>query len=143
MPIILLLHSNVESSIYYKKTKILIFNGLKGTFGKPYHEEFYGDYNVSHDGNNIIIVYTVSDSIKLGVDLIYLYRRSIDINNYKTHLTTSEFEYIGYNPDSKLSFYLIWGIKEAYTKMLGRGIGQEYLFFMFIMYIKSFYYLKN
>ncbi|TIA71416.1 hypothetical protein E3P91_02606 [Wallemia ichthyophaga] len=92
------------------------------------------DYNVSHDGDYVLIGYTLSHNSRIGVDVtrLALPRNTTHEEFYQafeTQMHSSESINLRAMPDhtSKLSRLLsLWTLKEAYTKALGFGLGFDF-----------------
>ncbi|CAM9579998.1 unnamed protein product [Ascophyllum nodosum] len=91
------------------------------------------NFNVSHHGKFVAIA---SEPVCLcGVDIVDTERRSNErgpaddyFRYFTQHFTDSEWGAIkrGVNDESKLRrFYLNWGLKEAYVKAVGQGLGYD------------------
>ncbi|TIB69252.1 4'-phosphopantetheinyl transferase [Wallemia mellicola] len=92
------------------------------------------DYNVSHDGDYVLIGYTCSPNSRIGVDItrLALPRNTTHEEFYEafeTQMHKSESVNLNAMPDheSKLRRLLsLWTLKEAYTKALGFGLGFDF-----------------
>ena len=89
-----------------------------GKSGKPYVENVKVEFSISHSGN--IAVCAISDK-PVGVDVEFI--RDVNVNVAKRLFTLDEQNYVFEKwALSKQRFFEIWTRKEAYVKMLGRGI---------------------
>ena len=82
-----------------------------GEYGKPFYKEL--QYNVAHDQDYIIIVY--SNGGPIGVDLMK--RKHVNIYNYGNCFTARE----KYNLTTE-NFIVYWCVKEALVKAIGIGL---------------------
>ena len=80
-------------------------------FGKPCYKDLV--YNVSHDSDLVIIVY--SDKGFIGVDIMK--QKSVNIYQFMDHF--SRREKLDLNKDN---FFYYWCAKEAFAKALGVGL---------------------
>jgi len=89
--------------------------------GKPFFPGIA--FNVSHDNRWVVIVAQkdLEDSCKLGVDVCNL--TDVQISDFDDYLTRKEVEWID---NKKNRFYMIWALKEAYTKGIGDGLGFDF-----------------
>lgn len=92
-------------------------------FGKPFIvglKDFHYNYSHSRDW----LACAISDQ-PVGIDIEML--REISIGLAKRYFTDKEYSYITSAPaESQLQrFYQLWGMKEAYVKMLGQGLRIE------------------
>ncbi|CAL1702316.1 unnamed protein product [Somion occarium] len=114
--------------------------------GKPYvtlesHQPL--GFNLTHDNGLIAMVYSTGEDLfldapayRLGVDVMRLrlpHRQSLPefIEIFSEQLTPLEQRMLQPSPqveDSEVirRFYLIWTLKEAYTKALGLGLGFDF-----------------
>lgn len=93
------------------------------------------DYNLSHDGDWVIMAFTQEPGIRVGADVMEVVLPPYE-DNSKTFahtmslaLTHREQEYIlsGSTEEEVLSrLFDAWTYKEAYTKSLGRGLGFDF-----------------
>ena len=124
----------------YKMIKVLIpdktnYKDIKLSrtkYNKPYLIDYPAiQFNISHDGNYVILIATSNHHIKyIGCDIMY-----IDVNkneNFFKHMsycfTDLEWKLI-YSYNDKIlqykEFYKLWTMKESYLKAIGIGIGYE------------------
>ncbi len=82
-------------------------------FGKPFYKNLV--YNVSHDSDLVIIVY--SDSGSIGVDIMKYATKKININHFTDYFSAREQLELTTN-----NFISYWCAKEAFVKALGIGI---------------------
>ena len=80
-------------------------------FGKPYYNELV--YNISHDAELVIIVYTETGSV--GVDIMKC--KHVNIYQYGDFFTNREKWDL-----TQDNFLLYWCAKEAFLKALGLGL---------------------
>lgn len=86
--------------------------------GKPYIENVKVEFSISHSGN--IAVCAISDA-PVGIDIERI--RDVNISLAKKHFAPDEQKYVFEKWSlSKQRFFEIWTRKEAYAKMLGKGI---------------------
>ena len=89
-----------------------------GKSGKPYVENVRVEFSISHSGN--IAVCALSDK-PVGIDVEHL--RDVNMNVAKRLFTPDEQNYVFEKwALAKQRFLEIWTRKEAYVKMLGKGI---------------------
>ncbi|MGN1303862.1 MAG: 4'-phosphopantetheinyl transferase family protein [Oscillospiraceae bacterium] len=94
----------------------LIFD--KGEFGKPYIVGFGGyDFSVSHSGQAIAFAGGFS---AVGADIELIKRRRNGAS--QRFFAENEVRYIEQSANSDEAFFEIWTKKEAYSKMLGKGL---------------------
>lgn len=100
--------SNILNSI-----NITNFEIVYNEYNKPYlkNNEIY--FSISHSKNLVAIV--ISDK-EVGIDLEYLTYKKNALNKA---YTDSEKNLVG---NDKFMFTKIWVMKEAYVKMLGKGL---------------------
>ena len=94
------------------------------TNNKPYILDFGYQFNITHSKNIVAVV--ISDSV-IGVDCEYIdkNRELIAIDYLFTEKEMLEFNCLG--DDSKVEyFYKKWVEKEAYFKMIGKGLTKEF-----------------
>lgn len=85
-------------------------------YGKPYVDEFY--FNITHSHDYAVVV---SSDRKVGVDIEKI--REVDIHIIHYFCTDMEKKYILDSTNRYQSLFEIFGLKEAYFKMKGTGIG--------------------
>ncbi len=89
-----------------------------GEKGKPYLENINVEFSISHSGD--IAICAISDK-PVGIDIEKI--RDVNINAVKKLYTPDEQDYVMEKwALSKQRFFEIWTRKEAYVKMLGKGI---------------------
>ncbi len=89
-----------------------------GENGKPYIENVDVCFSISHSSD--IAVCAISDK-PVGIDIERI--RGINTDIAKKHFTTDEQEYVFEKKCfSKQRFFEIWTRKEAYAKMIGKGV---------------------
>lgn len=89
-----------------------------GKNGKPYVENVKIQFSVSHSGN--IAVCALSDK-QVGIDVEQI--RDANVNVARRMFTTDEQTYVFEKWNMvKQRFFEIWTRKEAYVKMLGKGV---------------------
>ncbi|MGN0600282.1 MAG: 4'-phosphopantetheinyl transferase family protein [Oscillospiraceae bacterium] len=94
----------------------LIFD--KGEFGKPYIVGSGGyDFSVSHSGQAIAFAGGFS---AVGADIELIKRRRNGAS--QRFFSENEVRYIEQSANSDNAFFEIWTKKEAYSKMLGKGL---------------------
>ena len=97
-----------------KKAGIDVLNIKYSSHGKPYFEGNPLYFSVSHKGTKSVCV---SYNKPIGIDIETI--KPFNKNTAKRICTDSELEFIGNN---EKHFATIWAIKEAYSKLDGRGI---------------------
>lgn len=86
--------------------------------GKPYAEGLSVNFSISHSGT--IALCAVSDK-PVGVDIERI--RDVDLSVAKKHFAPDEQDYVFEKLSlSRQRFFEVWTRKEAYVKMLGKGI---------------------
>ena len=86
--------------------------------GKPYIENIDIEFSISHSGT--IAVCAISDK-PVGIDIEQI--RDVNINLVKKLFTPDEQNYVLEKWSlSKQRFFEVWTRKEAYVKMLGKGV---------------------
>ena len=86
--------------------------------GKPYIEGIDVNFSISHSGT--IALCAIADA-PVGVDIEKI--RDVDLSIAKKHFALDEQDYVFEKLSlSKQRFFEIWTRKEAYVKMLGKGI---------------------
>ena len=86
--------------------------------GKPYIEGLDVNFSISHSGT--IALCAIADS-PVGVDIEKI--REVDLSVAKKHFAPDEHDYVLEKLSlSRQRFFEIWTRKEAYVKMLGKGI---------------------
>ena len=89
-----------------------------GKNGKPYVENVKVEFSVSHSGN--IAVCALSDK-PVGIDIENI--REANVNVARRLFTQDEQNYVFEKwPLVKQRFFEVWTRKEAYVKMLGKGV---------------------
>jgi 4'-phosphopantetheinyl transferase len=87
-------------------------------FNKPYFEDHFLHFNVSHSGD--IVVFAHSEEQELGVDIELM--ADIEVADFKEQMTANEWNYILQSPDRKAAFFSYWAKKEAVIKAYGSGL---------------------
>ena len=85
-----------------------------GEYGKPFYKEL--EYNVAHDQDYIIIVYSLTGPI--GVDIMK--QKHVNIHNFRDCFTTMERYHM-----TNDNFLVYWCAKEAFMKAIGVGLRVE------------------
>ena len=89
-----------------------------GKSGKPYVENVKVEFSISHSGD--IAVCAISDK-PVGIDIERI--KDVNINAAKRLFTPDEQSYVFEKWSlAKQRFFEVWTRKEAYVKMLGKGI---------------------
>ncbi len=84
---------------------------------RPYFDN-YIDFNISHSGEYVICVISLTN--KIGVDVEEI--QDISIEDFENNFSSKEWEDI-MNANNKLySFYTYWTKKEAFLKAIGMGL---------------------
>ena len=105
------------------------FEILRSKYNKPYLSTNNLDiknwnFNVSHDGDYVVIGSHISNLI--GIDIININKKNMDKNFelLKNKLNNNELNnLIKFNNDDKyFLFLLIWSLKESYIKAIGKGL---------------------
>lgn len=86
--------------------------------GKPHIEGIDVNFSISHSGT--IALCAIADS-PVGIDIEKI--RDMDLSVAKKHFAPDEQDYVFEKMSlSRQRFFEVWTRKEAYVKMLGRGI---------------------
>ncbi len=110
-----LVKNAISQKINKKKSEIHL--SLRNN-GKPYIENIDIEFSISHSGN--VVLCAISDK-PVGIDIEK--RRDININIAKRLFTVEEQKYIFCNNDFlNERFFELWTRKEAYAKMIGKGV---------------------
>lgn len=89
-----------------------------GKYGKPFITGFEGyDFSVSHSGGAIAFAGGFS---AVGVDIEQIRPRKTRLSG--RFLASGEFRFIKAHDDLDETFFEVWTKKEAYSKMLGKGL---------------------
>ncbi|MEM6685369.1 MAG: 4'-phosphopantetheinyl transferase superfamily protein [Bacteroidota bacterium] len=91
---------------------------LFNEYNKPYFEGKEINFNISHSGE--IVVCAISETDTIGVDIEII--NEININDFKSQMTTSEWNSVVYATDQQVAFYNYWTQKEAVVKTHGKGL---------------------
>lgn len=75
------------------------------------------DFNISHSGG--FVVCALGKDIRLGIDIEE--NKTVNINNFRSMLTTKQWHEINCSENPSLEFYKYWTIKESVIKADGRG----------------------
>ena len=91
----------------------------KNEFGKPFiiGENGY-DFSVSHSGK--AVAFAGADPARVGVDVERIRRRKSGIS--ERFFAENEIKFIEKSETPDEAFFEIWTRKEAYSKMLGKGL---------------------
>lgn len=95
----------------------------KGEFGKPFIVGKNGfDFSVSHSGQAVAFAGGASPVLgaRVGVDIERIRRRKTGVS--ERFFTENEIKFIEKSKNSDEAFFEIWTKKEAYSKMLGKGL---------------------
>lgn len=86
--------------------------------GKPYTDNAPVHFSISHSKN--IAVCAISDR-PVGIDIEYI--RDVNLNIAKRQFAPDELRYVFEKWDlSKRRFFEVWTRKEAYVKLIGKGV---------------------
>lgn len=86
--------------------------------GKPYTESAPVHFSISHSKN--IAVCAISDK-PVGIDIEYI--RDVNLNVAKRQFAPDEIRYVFEKWElTKQRFFEIWTRKEAYVKLIGKGV---------------------
>jgi 4'-phosphopantetheinyl transferase len=110
--------------ILYKVVKE-VFNkdytedGIKYTkYNKPYFDKNSVKFSISHSGE--IAVCAVCDHSEIGIDVELISK--IDIDDFKTQMTSNEWNKIMNSINKNNAFFDYWTQKEAVIKGYGQGL---------------------
>lgn len=101
-----------------KSNDVLLQSLHHGPYGRPYIEEFLGDFNISRSNN--IVICALSAQGRVGIDIEYI--KPIPLEAYESQFTSLEWQDIIGANDSIQRFYNFWTRKEAIIKLDGRGL---------------------
>lgn len=87
------------------------------SYGRPYISDSF-DFNISHSGDYVVCVF--AENAKIGVDVEKI--KEINYLEFKEVFSQQELAEIENSKDILTSFYKYWSIKEAVSKVDGRGI---------------------
>ncbi|MDI5888439.1 MULTISPECIES: 4'-phosphopantetheinyl transferase family protein [Flavobacterium] len=87
-------------------------------FSKPYFEDNFIHFNISHSGE--IVVCALSDESEIGIDIEIV--TDIEIEDFKSQMSENEFGKIVISSNSTRSFFDYWTQKEAVIKAQGEGL---------------------
>ncbi len=87
-------------------------------YNKPYFENCDWNFNISHSGEIVICVLAKNRSIGIDIELM----KDIDLNDFNSQMTNSEWSKIQYSPNKTKAFYQYWCQKEAVIKAHGKGL---------------------
>ncbi len=91
---------------------------LFNDYNKPYFEDKEINFNISHSGE--IVICAISEPYTIGVDIEVM--NTININDFKSQMTTNEWNLIVNATNQKVAFYNYWTQKEAVVKAHGKGL---------------------
>ena len=109
--------SSYEPSISPRKWQFIC-----NKFGKPFILNSDLSFNISHTDNYIFLAITAQKALGIDIEKITPAVRLLDIAHQ--HFTPEEKAILNSTPDNLQTkmFYLIWTLKEAYTKACGQGL---------------------
>jgi len=96
-----------------KKENINKYELIYNEYGKPYLKDNKLFFNISHSKD--IIVIAISDK-EIGIDIQHI---TYKVNALYKSYTEEEIKLVG---NDKYLFTEMWVMKEAYVKMLGKGL---------------------
>jgi 4'-phosphopantetheinyl transferase len=92
-----------------------------GEYGKPYIDEIFNShFSVAHTKGAVVFVKTDSP---VGIDIEKIESFDSIDNIAKKHFTEEEYTYC---KNSAERFFEIWTKKEAYAKMTGKGLSENF-----------------
>ncbi len=104
-----------------------IFPTIKKTeFGKPYFSDIpYIDFSISHSDNLVGCSVCISKEQKpmIGIDLETVYKKD-PMKISERFFTQKEIELVSSSDNPKKEFTILWTKKEAYLKLLGKGLSK-------------------
>ncbi|WP_430408755.1 4'-phosphopantetheinyl transferase family protein [Kordia sp.] len=86
-------------------------------YGKPKLKEQQINFNISHSGHIVICVLT--NTSEIGIDIEKMH--NVNIEDFKTQMTTSEWDNIDTATNKTEAFFKYWTQKEAVVKASGKG----------------------
>ena len=112
--------------------RVLLFNGISEIYGndchfneikytkynKPYFEGSPIKFSISHSGE--IVVCALSNEHEIGIDIEEIL--DIEIADFKSQMTESEWNKIAFSNNKKDSFFDYWTQKESVIKAHGTGL---------------------
>jgi 4'-phosphopantetheinyl transferase len=91
---------------------------LNNIHGKPYLKNMALDFNISHSGDLVVCAFSTDGNIGVDVELI----QDIDIEDFKSQMTVSEWNRINSADNKQSEFFNYWTEKEAALKACGEGL---------------------
>jgi len=108
---------------YLEKNTEFSLTDIKTTrYNKPYLENSNIDFNISHSGEYVVSAF--SNTTRLGID-IEKRNNGIDIEDFKSFLSSDEYKLLQNSKKKLKKFYTIWTVKEALLKLLGTGLSDS------------------
>ena len=89
----------------------------KNKDGKPIIPSIPVSFNISHSGHIVICVLT--NTSEIGIDIEKMH--NVNIEDFKTQMTTSEWDNIDTATNKTEAFFKYWTQKEAVVKASGKG----------------------
>lgn len=87
-------------------------------YNKPYLSESDIKFNISHSGDVVICALTLLGDIGIDIEKI----APIKITDFKSHMTTNEWQLMCDSNNVEDSFFNFWTQKEAVIKAHGKGL---------------------
>lgn len=112
----ILLMLGVES--FYEMNEVKNFTFNYSEYNKPYLENLPVKFNISHSGD--IVVCALLTFAEIGIDIEKI--QPINVNEFKSQMTSNEWELISKSNNKLDTFYNYWTQKEAVLKALGMGL---------------------
>ncbi|MBS7233711.1 4'-phosphopantetheinyl transferase superfamily protein [Flavobacterium psychroterrae] len=95
------------------------FNDLRYTrYKKPYFEDSFVKFNISHSGE--IVVCALCDNCEIGIDIELV--TNVELNDFKSQMTSKEWDNVLSSNSTEASFFDYWTQKEAVLKAYGNGL---------------------
>lgn len=95
----------------------------KGLYGKPFLEDCFLSFNVSHSGQWVIIA--LSNEFEIGIDIEQVNKKHFDKDLFQ-YFSEQEYQYLNRLKGEKQfhSFFEVWTAKESFVKCLGIGLNK-------------------
>ena len=119
---------------------------LKKLSYSPYNRPFLDDsidFNISHSGEYVVCA--VNNDGRVGIDIER--KKSLNFAEFRSYMTTEEWNTMKEVPDQLEYFYELWTVKESVIKGEGRGLSIPLLDIHWVdetaSVYKSLWYIKK